>query len=111
MPDLTLYGLKTCDTCRKARKALTEAGHTVTLRDVRAEPLSEAERDRFLEVFGDALINRASTTWRGLSEEERTAAPADLLRAHPALMKRPVVAGGGALSLGWDAAARTSWKV
>ena len=81
------------------------------MRDVRAEPLSETERDRFLEAFGDALINRRSTTWRELSEAERDAAPGDLLRAHPALMKRPVIAGGGALSLGWDAAARASWRV
>lgn len=111
MPDLTLYGLKTCDSCRKARKALTEAGHQVGFRDLRDAPLSDAERARFLETFGDALINRSSTTWRNLSEQERDAAPADLLRAHPALMKRPVIAGGGALSLGWDAAARAIWRV
>ena len=111
MPDLTLYGLKNCDTCRKARKALSDAGHDVTLREVREAPLTEEERDRLLEAFGDALINRRSTTWRDLTEEERNAAPADLLRGHPALMKRPVIAGGGALSLGWDAAARASWGV
>ena len=111
MPRLTLFGLPSCDTTRKARKALTDAGHELTFRDVRAEPLSDEERDRFLEAFGDALINRRSTTWRDLSEAERSAAPADLLRAHPTLMKRPVIAGGGALSLGWDASARASWEV
>ncbi|WP_071798569.1 arsenate reductase family protein [Natronohydrobacter thiooxidans] len=96
---LTIYGIKSCDTCRKALKALPEA----TLRDIRAEPLSEAERAEFLARFGDALVNRASTTWRGLSETERATAPEALLAAHPSLMKRPVIRAGDALYLGWKA--------
>ena len=102
---ITLYGLKTCDTCRKALKALEEAADGgVSFRDIRADPLSEAERSRFLAAFGEKLVNTRSTTWRGLSEDERAKAPDALLKAHPALMKRPVIEGPGGLTLGWDKA-------
>lgn len=96
---ITIYGIKTCDTCRKALKALPDA----RFHDVRADPLSQAERAEFLSTFGDALINRSSTTWRGLSETERGATPDALLAAHPSLMKRPVIRSGDTLYLGWKA--------
>lgn len=106
---MILYGLKTCDTCRKAAKALEAACHEVTFRDVRAEPLSAAEIDSFLAAFGERLVNRSSTTWRGLDEAARALPPAGLLAAHPALMKRPVLAEGTKLTLGWDKAAQGAW--
>lgn len=101
-----LYGIATCDTCRKARKALENSGLSVTFRDVRAEPLSESEVGRFFAEFGEALLNTRSTTWRGLSESERARPPLTLLAAHPTLMKRPVIEGPGGLTLGWDQAAQ-----
>lgn len=106
---MILYGIPTCDTCRKARAALAAAGHAVQVRDVRAEPLSAAETARFLEAFGEKLVNRSSTTWRGLSEAARAEAPAALLAAHPALMKRPVLVEGEKATLGWDKAAQAAW--
>ncbi len=106
---MILYGLKTCDTCRKAAKALVAAGHAVTFRDVRAEPLSGTEIATVLAAFGDRLVNRSSTTWRGLDEAERARPAADLLAAHPALMKRPVLVEGEKITLGWDKAAQGLW--
>lgn len=106
---MILYGIPTCDTCRKARAALAAAGHAVQVRDVRAEPLSAAETARFLEAFGEKLVNRSSTTWRGLSEAARAQAPAALLGTHPALMKRPVLVEGEKATLGWDKAAQAAW--
>lgn len=103
---MRLYGLKNCDTCRKARAALAAVGHDVVLVDVRETPLPSGTLAGLLETFGDALVNRRSTTWRTLSEEERAADPAALLSAHPALMKRPVIDADGTLYLGWDAAIR-----
>lgn len=102
--DAILYGLATCDTCRRARKALESAGRVVAFRDVRTAPLTADERGRLLAAFGDQLINRASTTWRGLDEATRTAAPDWLLAQYPALMRRPVIEMGGRLWLGWGAA-------
>lgn len=105
---MRVYGLKNCDACRKAIKELAEAGREPVLIDVRADGLDAADRTRFLEAFGDSLVNRRSTTWRGLSEEERAQDPAALLAAHPALMKRPVIEAEGRLFLGWDKAVRAA---
>lgn len=99
---LTLYGIKSCDTCRKARQAAEKAGKTVTFVDIRDTPLTPTQRTRFLEKFGDALVNRKSTTWRGLSEAERAQDAETLLATHPTLMKRPVI-DGVSLTLGWSA--------
>lgn len=95
---MIVYGIKTCDTCRKAVKALG-----ATLRDVRAEPLSADERAVFFAEFGAALLNTRSTTWRGLDEAERARDPDALLAEHPTLMKRPVIDADGKLYLGWGA--------
>lgn len=100
---MELFGIKTCDTCRKAVKALEAAGHPVRFQDLRAEPLEPEILAHFLDVFGAALVNSRSTTWRGLPEAERARAPLDLLVAHPTLMKRPVIrTGDGTLHLGWS---------
>jgi arsenate reductase (glutaredoxin) len=101
---MILYGIPTCDTCKKARKALEAAGHDVTFRDVRADPLDEAEWAELLAEFGDRLINRKSTTYRGLSDWLRESEADAQLAAQPTLMKRPVIRHGDALYLGWDEA-------
>jgi arsenate reductase-like glutaredoxin family protein len=103
---MILYGISTCDTCKKAIKALQAAGHTVTFRDVRAEPLSEAEIAEFVTEFGPAIINRQSTTWRGLSDFLKASEPEAQLAAQPTLMKRPVIRSTAGLTLGWDDAVR-----
>ncbi len=99
---MRFYGLKSCDTCRKAQKALVAAGHAPEVVDVRTDGVPASELARFHQAFGDALINTRSTTWRGLSDEERSAPPLSLLQAHPTLMKRPVIDRDGTLYLGWD---------
>jgi Spx/MgsR family transcriptional regulator len=104
---MILYGIPTCDTCRKARKALEAAGQDVTFRDLRADPLAPEDIARFHATFGDKLLNRASTTWRGLDEATRAQPVAELLAAHPTLIKRPIIEGE-ALTLGWDKAAQAT---
>ena len=101
---MVLYGLKTCDTCRKALKMIENAGVDVAFCDVRADSVSGDVMGRAWEEFGGKLLNTRSTTWRGLSEAERARPPLDLLAAHPALMKRPLIEAGGSLYLGWDKA-------
>ncbi|SIT82078.1 Arsenate reductase, glutaredoxin family [Yoonia rosea] len=100
---MRFFGLKACDTCRKALKALAAAGHSPQVIDVRADGVSDADRAAIIAQFGDAAINRASTTWRGLTDAEKDAAPADLLAAHPTLMKRPVIEVDGGWTIGWKA--------
>lgn len=93
-----IYGLKNCDTCRKALKALPGA----QLVDVRAEGVPEAVLDGALAQFSERLVNTRSTTWRGLSEAERQDSPKALLQTHPSLMKRPLIAVDNALFLSWN---------
>lgn len=95
--DIVIYGLKSCDTCRKARRAMPQARFV----DLRDEGIPAAVRDRALAAFPDRLINTRSTTWRELDEADRAAPAADLLERHPALMKRPLIAVGDDLLLGW----------
>lgn len=104
MTALTLLGLHHCSTCQKAEADLRAAGHAVTFRDVAKEPLSETERRELLAGYGEKLVNRASLTWRAMSEDERAADPVTQLGAKPSLMKRPAIMDGqGGRWLGWTA--------
>lgn len=94
---MEIYGLKTCDTCRKAIKALPDARFF----DVRADGVPDDVMQVALATFGDALVNTRSTTWRGLSDDARQGTPQALLAAHPTLMKRPLIVDGDGLHLGW----------
>lgn len=104
---MVLYGLKTCDTCRKALKSLPSARFV----DVRADGVPENVLKTALAQFGDRLINTRSTTWRGLDAAERARPPLELLADHPTLMKRPLIETGTELVLGWDANARKTLGV
>ena len=106
--EMRVYCLKSCDTCRKALAELVAAGHDPEVVDVRADGVPGPDLARFLAAFGDALVNRRSTTWRGLSETERSRDPLELLSENPTLMKRPVIATGDSLFLGWDAKTRAA---
>jgi arsenate reductase len=100
---LTLYGLKNCDTCKKALKALDAAGKDVTFIDIRADADLAALLPGWLEAAGaELLVNRRSTTWRNLSDDDRARDPLALLTEHPTLIKRPVIAAGSAVHVGWS---------
>jgi arsenate reductase-like glutaredoxin family protein len=103
---MRFFGLKTCDTCRKALKSL--AGRDVQVIDVRADGISDEDRSAILAAFEAGALNTRSTTWRGLSEDERAQDPAVLLAAHPTLMKRPVIEIDGAWYQGWTPATRAA---
>ena len=107
---LQFYGLKNCDSCRAALKALDGAGIEVAFRDVRDDGVPPDVLRRALDLHGvDKVINRRSTSWRGLDEAARASDPVDLLVANPPLMKRPLfVLADGAIIIGWDEAARAA---
>ncbi|MEP5151762.1 ArsC/Spx/MgsR family protein [Planktotalea sp.] len=94
---MKLYGLKNCDTCRKALKALPKA----ELLDVRVDGVPSATLEKAFDQFGAALLNTRSTTWRGIEEAERARPALELIAEHPALMKRPLIDVDGTLYLGW----------
>lgn len=79
-------------------KALPEA----TFVDVREDGVPGEVLRQAHETFGAALLNTRSTTWRGLSAEERDRPVLELLDDYPTLMKRPLIRKGDALHLGWS---------
>ncbi len=100
MTTLTVYGLKTCDTCRKALKWLEARGITARFHDVRAQDIPPHTLEAWLAAHGPGLlVNTRSTTWRGLDAKEKAAdltpeRALALIRAHPTLLKRPVFEKG-----------------
>jgi Spx/MgsR family transcriptional regulator len=104
----TLYGLDTCDTCRKARNWLKRAGVEHDFVDYRAQRVEPATLKDWARQLGgwDKLVNKASTTWRSLPEMRKSPGSDPewtlLIREHPALVKRPVVVmPGGIVSVGF----------
>ena len=105
----TLYGLKNCDTCRKARKWLDRFGVEHRFVDYRDEPRTPEELVGWKEALGgwDAMTNKSSTTWRQLPDH-RKAPGSDaewklLLREYPQLVRRPVVVtDDGAVTQGFS---------
>ena len=112
---LTLYGLKNCDTCKKALKALEAAGREVAFVDIREEADLAKLVPAWLKTAGaEKLVNRRSTTWRTLSEEDKAAAlggdAAKVLQANPTLIKRPVIDTGADILVGWDSGVQQALK-
>lgn len=101
---MILYGLSTCDTTKKALKALQKAGKDVVFRDVRAQPLTRAEIDAIITEFGDRAVNKQSTTYRGFSDFLRESDADAQIAAQPTVMKRPILQDGATWYLGWDEA-------
>ena len=110
---MKLYGLKNCDSCKKALKALQSAGQSseqlVEFIDLRATPIAAEQLQKWLDEHGDAvLVNRKSTTWRGLNDQARQQPVMALLMANPALIKRPVIVIGDNSFVGWKAEVQTA---
>ena len=101
---MILYGLATCDTCKRALKTLQAAGKDVTFRDIRADPLTGAEIEAITREFGSRAVNQQSTTYRGFNDFLKASEPEAQIAAQPAVMKRPVIQDGTRWFLGWDAA-------
>jgi len=101
-----VHHLKTCDTCRKAIKALREAGYDPALTDMRADGVEAGTLKRWMGIVGrERLLNTRSTTWRGLEEAERADLTEEkaiaLMTKHPTLVKRPVIEVDGTVRVGW----------
>ena len=112
---ITVYGLKTCDTCRKALSWLGAEKIAHRFVDLRADGITRADIARFAAAVGtDKLLNKASTTWRGLSDSEKAlasdAAAVALMERHPALIKRPVFDVGGMVVVGFRDAEKAAVK-
>ena len=108
-PAPVIYGIKNCDTVKKARKWLDERQIAYRFHDYRSDGLEAALLHDFIARLGvTALLNTRGTTWRGLDEATRAQAQQaegalQLMLAHPALIKRPLLHQGERLLLGFKA--------
>lgn len=101
---MMIYGLNTCAICQKARRALQAEGLDVSFRDVRAEPLSEAELSVLIAEFGDRLVDRKSKDYRALNGWLKNSEAEAQISAQPKVMVRPVIRDRDKFYLGWDEA-------
>ncbi|MBC3916038.1 ArsC family reductase [Undibacterium sp. CY18W] len=94
---ITLFGIPNCDTVKKARTWLQEQGLAFEFHDFKKQGLSRAAIESWLEHQNlDVLINRKGTTWRALSDAEKTSASDTeqaiaLMMDKPSVIKRPVM--------------------
>jgi len=107
---ITLFGIRNCDTCRKAWKWLERNGVEYRFHDLRRDGVDRAMIDRWMDAIGDAqLVNRRGRTWRDLDAGTRDALDDEALRGllagQPTLIKRPVVDWpDGDITVGFDPA-------
>jgi len=106
---ITLYGLKNCDSCRKAGKSLTAEGLDFQFVDVRTTPPAAEKILGWCDQAGfETVLNRRGRMWRTLTDDQRSDLDQDkavaLMFAHPLLIKRPVIEGGRELVVGFSPA-------
>jgi arsenate reductase len=102
----TLYGIKNCDTVKKARLWLAAQGIPYQFVDFKHTPPTAADLERWRVHFGEWPVNRQGTTYRQLKvayEQANSAEQLALLLAHPAALKRPILEGEGLLLKGFSA--------
>ncbi|MGK0442033.1 MAG: Spx/MgsR family transcriptional regulator [Pseudohongiellaceae bacterium] len=102
----TLYGIKNCDTVKKARKWLESQGIDYQFHDFRTDGLNAEQVLLWLQTLGwETLVNKRSTTWKQLDEASRAAMDEPLAKkiilAQPTLIKRPLLDTGKTLTVGF----------
>lgn len=104
---MILYGISNCDSSRKARKWLNDHAIDHRFHDYRTDGLDAALIERLEAAAGwEVLLNRRSTSWRRLSESERSNLSRDkamrLMLDHPTLIKRPLLASESEVLVGFS---------
>ena len=103
---VTIYGIKACDTMKKARDWLAEHDVAYGFHDYKALGIDRQRLERWADAVGwETLLNRSGTTFRALPDADKqglTEAKAiALMLAQPSMIKRPVLDVGGALTVGF----------
>jgi arsenate reductase len=102
----TLYGIKNCDTMKKARIWLDAHKVAYGFHDYKASGIDKATLEGWARKVGwETLLNRAGTTFRKLPDADRDGLTAKkavaLMLAQPSMIKRPVLEQGGELTVGF----------
>ena len=103
---ITIYGIKNCDTMKKARAWLDGHGVAYAFHDYKSDGVTKARLEAWTKAVGwEVLLNRAGTTFRALPDKDKeglTAAKAiALMIAQPSMIKRPVLEHGGRVVVGF----------
>jgi Spx/MgsR family transcriptional regulator len=102
---VTIHGIKACDTMKKARAWLDGAGVTFAFHDYKTKGVDQTTLERWADQVGwETLVNRAGTTFKGLSDAEKDldrAKAIALMMAKPSVIKRPVLDVDGRLIVGF----------
>lgn len=103
---ITIYGIKACDTMKKARAWLDAHDVAYAFHDYKAEGIDKASLERWAKAVGwGVLLNRAGTTFRSLPDKDKEDLSAKkaiaLMMAQPSMIKRPVLDVGGKLLVGF----------
>lgn len=103
---LTIYGIKNCDTMKKARTWLDDHGLAYAFHDYKASGVDENTLRAWAKQVGwEKLLNRAGTTFKKLPDADKAGIDEDkaiaLMLAQPSMIKRPVLQGAGALLVGF----------
>jgi arsenate reductase len=104
---VTIYGIKACDTMKKARDWLDGRGVAYAFHDYKTAGIDRAHLERWAKAVGwETLLNRAGTTFRKLPDADKAnvdeAKAVALMLAQPSMIKRPVLdVGGGKLLVGF----------
>lgn len=106
MTQTTIYGIRNCDTMKKARACLDRLGVAYAFHDYKIEGVSEARLKGWVKIVGwEKLLNRAGTTFRKLPDSDKAdlteARAIALMLAQPSMIKRPVLEAGGELLVGF----------
>ena len=104
---LTVYGIKSCDTCRKARKFLDDHNIEFRFHDLREDGLNIQMLERWSSRMGwQRLLNKQSLTWRKIPEVDRADMTRDKALAAmidgPTLIKRPVLESDKFIAVGFS---------
>ena len=104
----TIFGIKQCDTVRRALKDLQQAGIEHRFHDFRVDGLDRSTVRAWVDALGlDTVLNRRGTTWRQVSDQLPDNADddalIDLIVTHPTLVKRPVFDRGDHYRIGYPA--------
>ena len=105
---LTIYGIKSCSTCRDAKKWLDAQGIAYRFHDLREDGINIQTLERWADsVEWEKLLNKSSLTWRKLPDVDRSGMTRNRALAamieHPTLVKRPVLEKGRQVALGFSA--------
>lgn len=113
MSSVTLYGIKNCDTVKKARKWLDNHSVPYTFHDFRVDSINKTLVNDFLKQIDiEILINKRGTTWRKLSDQKKEiqnkTQAIELMVNNPTIIKRPVLVANKKFFIGFNDALYTS---